>query len=182
MTFEMTQKEAHALTAYIHLIRERSGGPEWHKAGIEDALGRARKTAPSPDLAIAAIRAAREPSNRTPAVIGMEGPHWQGSSTPPRRPFDANTTCGICGFSQAECRRRWAEDHEFESVAHSKARHDADETDAARAVAGLRDIKATEPPPERPEPETTDAGTKAVAPARAALAAATAPTKGSEAV
>lgn len=143
MNFELTQNEAHALAGFIALIRDRVPGPEWHKAGIEDALARARKIAPAPDLAIAAIRAAREPLNRTPAVIGMEGPHWQGSNTPPRRPFDPNTTCGVCGFSQAECRRRWSDDHEFESISRTKARRAASELDVPRAVAGLREVKAT---------------------------------------
>ena len=168
MTFEMTQKEAHTLAAFVALIRSRCGGPEWHKAGIEDALGRARKVAPAPDLAIAAIRAAREPLNRTPAVIGLEGPHWQGSQTPPRRPYDANKTCGTCGFSQPECRRRWSEDHEFESVAQAKARHANDGTAVDRAVQGLKEA-ALDAPPERPTQPTTTEGTERVAPIREAL-------------
>lgn len=169
MTFEMTQPEARALAAYLALVRHRSGGPEWHKAGIEDALGKARHLAPSPDLAIAAIKAAREPSNRTPAVIGMEGPHWQAAAIAPHRPYDQHATCAGCGLSEPECRRRWPDDHEFESVQAAKVRRARQRLDTKRAADALKELTHAEPEP-RPEPPRSTAGTEHVAPIRAALA------------
>ena len=109
MMNQLTHHQARTLAAFIASIR-----PDWDKPGIEDALGRARTLAPGPDLAIAAIRASQAASNRTPAVIGLEGPHWRGSeSTPVRPPSDPHSTCSVCSMPQHVCESRWGDDHAF---------------------------------------------------------------------
>lgn len=114
MTFEMTQTEASDLARFLERLRKRMSGDDWHKPGIENALGAARGRAPAPDLAIAAIRAASEPTNRTPAVIGMDGPHWREASKPPRPlQVEAHERCTVCSEHQSRCREKWAGDHEF---------------------------------------------------------------------
>lgn len=62
-----------ALVQLLVLLR-----PSWDAAGV-------RKVLDSPDLArasetaisIAAVRAAADPNNRTPAVIALKGAHWE---------------------------------------------------------------------------------------------------------
>lgn len=117
----MAKHQAVALAAFIHSVRR-----DWDEAGIVKALGDARMMGDVCDLAVAALAAARESSNRTPAVIAMQGPHWghaavrhksSANTTPPR-----NATCGICYMREDACRSRWAGDHEFESIAQAKAR------------------------------------------------------------
>lgn len=77
----MTDETARALRALAHLVHHIR--PDWDEHGILAKLTQAttagRRT---PDLALAAIRAAAEPSNRTPAVIPFDGPHWAERVTP----------------------------------------------------------------------------------------------------
>lgn len=117
----MTKQQAEALARFVHMIR-----PGWDEAGIVVALGNARLMGTAGDLAIAALAAAGEPSNRTPAVIAMPGKHWDHSAlrhknsantTPPR-----NKTCATCYLPEDKCRARWAYDHQFESLADAKRR------------------------------------------------------------
>lgn len=148
--FEMTRQEASALAKFLELLRQRVPGPDWDKPGIEDALGRARGMAASPALAQAAIRAAENPANRTPAVIGMEGPHWVAASTPRRVKYEPGNTCSICSHSPDACRMLNAGDHEFVSVEQARAQAASDETRAelvAQAHAGV-----TPRPPAPPQP------------------------------
>lgn len=49
--------------------------PAWGEQGIRAALLKVENRDPF-DVALAAIKAAREESNRTPAVIAQMGPHW----------------------------------------------------------------------------------------------------------
>jgi hypothetical protein len=69
--------------AFLAALRASCGNTAWDTAGITAALDKAKPMASPADLAVAAIRAAVDPGNRTPAVIGMAGPHW---SAPPRTP------------------------------------------------------------------------------------------------
>lgn len=117
----MTKQQAEALAQFLHMLR-----PGWEEAGIVAALGNARLMGTAGDLAIAALAAAAEPNNRTPAVIAMPGSHWSHSAlrhkssantTPPR-----NRTCATCYLPEDKCRARWAHDHAFESLAEAKRR------------------------------------------------------------
>lgn len=64
---------AQALAHYIHTTIR----PDWHPTGLTHHIGQAATTTTNPThLAIAAINAANTPTNRTPAVIPLPGPHW----------------------------------------------------------------------------------------------------------
>lgn len=155
--FEMTKDEAAALAGFIELLRRRLPGDTWHKPGIEDALGRARKRADAPDLAHAAIAAACRPENRTPAIIGMDGPHWRESVKPPRsEQLDNAGRCSVCYESQQRCRALWTDDHDFVSIAQATAARLARKPESViRTVAALKDELAPIAP--RPEPSGLDA-------------------------
>jgi hypothetical protein len=71
MTMIMSEQEARALARAIELMR-----PTWQAAGITRALGTARMKANKWTVALAAINAAADDANRTPAVIPLDGKHW----------------------------------------------------------------------------------------------------------
>lgn len=73
MTGAITDDQARALAQLVALL---SGDKRWDVAGVRSALSKARHKAPAANLAIAAIRCATNPDAKTPAVIGMDGPHW----------------------------------------------------------------------------------------------------------
>lgn len=73
MTGTITDDQARALAQLVALL---SGDKRWDIAGVRAALSKARHKATAPELAIAAIRCATNPDAKTPAVIGMDGPHW----------------------------------------------------------------------------------------------------------
>jgi hypothetical protein len=125
----LTHRQAKALAALVHELRG-----DWDTPGILDALGRARDIAPGPDLAIAAIKAAGSAHNRTPAVIALEGPHWRGSDTPPRREAPSkDDTCSVCYQHKDVCRSRWESDHDFQPL--TDGRRPADNRDQALETA-----------------------------------------------
>ena len=67
-----------ALAAVVAAIRG-----DWQPPGILAHLTTAAAKHPYPDVALAAVRAATDRGNRTPAVIPMDGRHWQPSAAPP---------------------------------------------------------------------------------------------------
>lgn len=61
--------------------------PEWNYAGILTALSEARHRANKWVVLLAAVHAASDPNNRTPAIIAKDGKHWpelRVPKTPPR--------------------------------------------------------------------------------------------------
>jgi len=75
MTGTITDDQARALAYLVSLLRAGRNG--WDQAGVRAAIHKARMNADAHDLCVAAIRAAQNPTNRTPAVIAMDGPHWR---------------------------------------------------------------------------------------------------------
>lgn len=71
----LTKPRAEQLAAFIHSLR-----PDWDMPGIVVNLAKAKDRGDTYIVAIAAIRAAAAPGNRTPAIIAMDGFHWR----PPR--------------------------------------------------------------------------------------------------
>ena len=69
----MRTADQHKAIAYLaHAIR-----PDWDRAGIETQLDRLDPAVSLAAVTHAAITAAAtRPDQRTPAVIGMAGPHW----------------------------------------------------------------------------------------------------------
>ena len=131
MKSPISHKQATTLAAFIATLR-----PDWQTPGIVAAIGQAREVAPADEVAHAAIRAAVDAKNRTPAVIPLEGVHWRGAEATPQhnRPDDGHR-CSVCNQPQARCRQRWTKDHQFLSVAQAKqvATVKADEVRAALA-------------------------------------------------
>jgi hypothetical protein len=68
-----------AIAELIHQLR-----PDWDKPGLLTHLDTARlRVSVTPaDLAIAAVKAADNPANRTPAVIPLDGEHWREHNRP----------------------------------------------------------------------------------------------------
>lgn len=106
----MTKGQADATATLVATLR-----PDWDVRGILAALAIAKDRGSAADVAVAAIRAASVPSNRTPAVIPLAGPHWPTTTTGPadgpwdRRPchrcrnvHDADTTCARRNAEGAE--------------------------------------------------------------------------------
>lgn len=91
MTVEISRSQAEHLAALVHATR-----PDWDAPGILAALSKLR-TRPLAVVAYAAIRAAETPTNRTPAVIALDGPHWR-APTPAQLPTPIPPTkCPRCG-------------------------------------------------------------------------------------
>lgn len=70
---KMTQIQGQKLAELVNALR-----PSWGMNGIFEAV---RVTATknmgnATEISIAAIRAARDPQNRTPVIISLPGPHW----------------------------------------------------------------------------------------------------------
>lgn len=68
----ITEPQAQSLAKLLHEIR-----PDWITTSLLNLLWQHRDNHELPTLAAAAIAAANNPLNRTPAVIFMDGPHWQ---------------------------------------------------------------------------------------------------------
>lgn len=103
---EITAPQAKALAALLHELR-----PDWDPQGLLAAIHGARTKGSNFELAIAAIRAAATPSVRTPAVIGMDGPHWhpEPAPKPHSRGPEPNTSCPRCHWPHGPnepCERR----------------------------------------------------------------------------
>lgn len=100
----MTSKQGNALATLIHELRS-----DWGIPGIVAELRKAADRGTPFDVALAAIHAAQDEKNRTPAVIALPGPHWTkgkalGEATPihyARCPVIGHTSyaasnCGLC--------------------------------------------------------------------------------------
>lgn len=82
MTESLNPAQAEALATLVRSLR-----PEWDVPGIKTALWNARDRGTAWDVTHAALYAAGDLSNRTPAIIALAGPHWTrgrelGSSDP----------------------------------------------------------------------------------------------------
>lgn len=111
----LSTKQQFLLSKFLNALNE-----EWDIAGIEYALGHAREMAPGPELACAAIRAAVTVGNRTPAVIGLPGPHWRAAQqSVVRMPkVGVGERCTTCSHPKALCRTLYTDaDHRFLSAA-----------------------------------------------------------------
>lgn len=84
----MNRPEADAIAVLVHQLR-----PDWDVRGVMAALGQCRDREPA-DVAIAAVKAASDRKNRTPAVIALAGPHWLSADrTTTQTPPALNALC-----------------------------------------------------------------------------------------
>ena len=100
----MTKPDAEKIAQDAHAAR-----PEWDTAGIMAALLKVRDRDPQ-HVRAAALHAARNPANRTPAIIALDGEHW--TTTVPTKPRGPVTKCkahdieesteGVCRACRAD--------------------------------------------------------------------------------
>lgn len=106
-----TTDSLHAIALLVNQAR-----PDWPPALVLSVLEGHATNVDGSDLAIAAIRAARTPTYRTPKTIGWRGPHWDGLTTQPAGMLPT-ARCGVCGKFEDRCltqRIGLDDDHEFE--------------------------------------------------------------------
>lgn len=92
---KLNPNHAKQLTALVESLR-----PDWDRSGIADAIWKARDKSSALDVCIAAIKACVL-SNRTPAVIPLDGAHWRETvHAPVGRPgaADKASHCEACGI------------------------------------------------------------------------------------
>lgn len=141
----MNEHEAQRIAAAMHQLR-----PDWPASSLLTLIRKNLMDRPRRDVTVALAWVACESGTATPARVLESGPWWraaavEGTATARREWPDDAHRCSVCSLPRERCVQLWT-DHEF-LPASAKA-----DIDVNRAVAGLRDIKATDPPPERPEP------------------------------
>lgn len=75
---DLSKAAAEHLAAFLAAVRPPDS--RWDAPGTVKALGDATRRPDRPDafqIAVAAVRAAAEPTNRTPAIIPRDGAHWR---------------------------------------------------------------------------------------------------------
>lgn len=85
MTESLNGDTAEALANLVHVLRPQEAA--WGIKGIKTALFNAKDRGTAFEVAHAALYAAEDLTNRTPAIIALAGPHWTrgrelGSSNP----------------------------------------------------------------------------------------------------
>jgi hypothetical protein len=94
---ERGEQTLRALTFLVRTFR-----PEWSEQGVLNACRRAWRDHPLPDVALAAVCAARSSACHTPGIIPMPGEHWrpvtmQHTPVPPASPQPPPLPeCSVC--------------------------------------------------------------------------------------
>jgi hypothetical protein len=91
---KFSPEHAKHLTELVRSLR-----PDWDRPGIADAIWKARDKGSAIDVCVAAVKACAL-SNRTPAVIPLDGNHWREGVAAPSRPQAADKAvhCEKCGI------------------------------------------------------------------------------------
>lgn len=92
---KFTPNHAKQLTALLESLR-----PDWDRPGISDAIWKARDKGSAIDVCVAAVKACVI-SNRTPAVIPLDGNHWRDAQAAPKQRttrMDDAKRCDDCGI------------------------------------------------------------------------------------
>jgi hypothetical protein len=91
---KFSPEHAKHLTELVRSLR-----PEWDRPGIADAIWKARDKGSAIDVCVAAVKACVL-SNRTPAVIPLDGNHWREVVAGPSRlqAADKAVHCEKCGI------------------------------------------------------------------------------------
>lgn len=103
------------LSALVHAVR-----PDWPEYAVSSVLQAHASSVRLGDLCIAALRAAQDPTFRTPRTIGWRGPHWRGLETVPSDARPAER-CDTCGKPEPRClmeRPGRDDDHPFTPRSH----------------------------------------------------------------
>ena len=138
----VTDQQARAIAFLAASVRPH-GASRWDEGGIYANVMKVADRQLS-TVVIAVMQAAEDRGALSPGVIPTTGPHWRDPGSAPKpatRPWSAAEFCHVCG--QAVDAHR-ASDHAPESAGEYARRLAAQPIDVARAVGGLRDIKATD--------------------------------------
>lgn len=115
---ELTAEEVSCLAGIIAKARPY-GAPRWQAAGVRATFAKVANLEAT-DVLMAALRLSQDRSAETPAQIAITSSEcWRekvGDQVHIHKPFQREHTCGICGFSESDCRARWSKDHEFEQM------------------------------------------------------------------
>lgn len=117
MGYTARTEDLEHIAALVHLER-----PSWDPNLIKVILTSHAHQVDGTDLAIAALRCAKNLDLPTPKAIGWRGPHWRGLDTMPPN-VQAPTRCLICGRPEPECYavRPGPDDHPFSPTDTSSA-------------------------------------------------------------
>jgi len=105
---KLTRDTARTLAAHVSQVRRDAGiDPAWDAQGVYAALGRCTDRGDVVEVTAAALRCALNPKVETPAVIAMDGPHWQTPATVhqlhptrPGAPLRDDERCPVDGHRQ----------------------------------------------------------------------------------
>ena len=128
----VTKDQAHMLAALAVACRPY-GAPTWDAPGVVAAIAKVGNLA-LPDVAMACIRAATDPTAKSPAVISAtNSQHWREKTqqVSPRN-VPARHRCNDCG--QAEDAPIHRDDHEFEQHRTAPAGATTTRVDQLRAI------------------------------------------------
>lgn len=107
---ELSLESVNHLVALVEQVR-----PDWDPTLVRIVLLNHRTSVDAADLAIAAVRAARNLDLPTPKAIGWRGPHWDGAITLPPE-IAPRERCSTCGLAEERCysqRPGIDDDHRF---------------------------------------------------------------------
>lgn len=98
------------LSALVYQAR-----PSWDAGLVRIVLADLARRVDGSDLAVAAIRAACDPSIATPRAIGFRGRHWDDLGTAPEG-TKGGPRCRTCGLVESRCvvRPGADDDHDFD--------------------------------------------------------------------
>lgn len=150
MTINEQQQRA---VVYLAASCRPSGARRWNEAGIAAAVAKVAHRS-LPDVILAVVRAAADRNAETPGVIPSAGPHWEeGSYQPVHEPVivPSHLRCRVCDHPEAECRRLWTDDHDYDPRRNLKRAPDAIHAIVEEAKGRLEPM--SEPPP--PDDRTT---------------------------
>lgn len=93
MMSRIDQRKADAIVEAV-----AAGRSDWDPAGIRAALSKAAPRCPGDywRLLIVAAQAAMVPTNRTPAIVALDGDHWKLAGAEPQPPSSRPLRCATC--------------------------------------------------------------------------------------
>lgn len=106
---------AEVIDHIVGLIQQER--PQWDASLVRVVLHSHASQVDGTDLAIAALRCAKDEKMPSPKAIGWRGPHWRDLATKPAE-VKEQQWCGICTKPESRCRteRLADDDHEFEAT------------------------------------------------------------------
>lgn len=120
MTYHAGTDTITALATLVYAER-----PDWDEWIVRAVLSSHSLQVAGTDLAIAALRCARDRNMPGPKAIGWRGPHWEGLETKPPHLL-TGPRCDVCGKLEAACygeRPGKDDDHQFTPASDPTSRY-----------------------------------------------------------